>query len=262
MYNSHKVDAIVQARMTSSRLPGKVLLPLNDKPVLQHIIERLRRSEYVDDVIIATTTNESDNPIIELCDKLDCKYYRGSEDDVLSRVLEAAREFKTDIIVEITADCPLVCPKLVDVCIESLGDDDYCSNVIKRTFPRGFDVQVFWVKTLDRVNVEVDNPVDRQHVSTWIYRNTKSKDKYKKVNIEQAEQVWGNFENIRLTLDTEDDYELLNGVFSYFNDNEFTSVHIMHLFSVFPKLQTINSHIEQKSYEQELEEWYKENTQP
>jgi spore coat polysaccharide biosynthesis protein SpsF len=131
--------------MTSSRLPGKVLLPLGGKPVLQNIIERLRRSKYIDSVIVATTTNEADNPIIELCQSLNCSYYRGSEDDVLSRVLEAAKEFATDIVVEVTADCVMIDPKFIDEMIEQLEGYDYISNVIRRHFPRGCDAQVFWM---------------------------------------------------------------------------------------------------------------------
>jgi spore coat polysaccharide biosynthesis protein SpsF len=259
MYNNYKVNAIVQARMTSSRLPGKVLLPLANKPVLQHIIERLRRSKYIDEVVIACTTNEADDAIIDLCNQLDCKYYRGSEDDVLTRVLEAAKAFDTDIIVEVTADCPMIDPTIADSLIEGLCDGyyHYASNVISRTYPRGFDTQVFWTVALDRINKEIDNPIDRQHVSTYFYRNPQTQGRFKTLNVLFARDR----SDIRLTLDTEDDYNLLGKVFDLYGDeNDFTFNNIIRLFEAVPSLKNTNSHIEQKSYEKELEAWYKENT--
>jgi len=270
MYNSYKCNAIVQARMGSTRLPGKVLLPLANKPVLQHIIERLRRSKYIDDVIIACTTNEADEPIIDLCNQLDCKYYRGSEDDVLTRVLEAAKEYKTDIIVEVTADCPMIDPIISDALVEQLGKRyyHYASNVYERTFPRGFDCQVFWTVALEQVNNTVDNPIDRQHVSTWIYRNPKNNTAYKIMNLtcwDELQYTEGYREvdksDIRLTLDTEEDYILLKKIFDLYGDNNsFTFHDIIKLFDAVPNLKETNSHIEQKSYEKELEKWYTENT--
>jgi len=160
-----KIAAIIQARCGSSRLPGKVLMDINGKPCLQRVIERLRASKRLDDVIVACTTNEADNAIVALCDKLNCHYYRGSEDDVLSRVLEAAKTFDVDVIVDITADCPLLYAGHVDALINVFltGDYDFVSNVGERTFPRGFDIRVCSAKTLERVNVEVENPIDRQH---------------------------------------------------------------------------------------------------
>jgi spore coat polysaccharide biosynthesis protein SpsF len=253
MYNNYKVGAIIQARMTSSRLPGKVLLPLFDKPVLQHIIERLRRSKYIDDVIVACTTNEADQPIIDLCDKLECKYFRGSEDDVLSRVSEAAKLYDTDIIVEITADCPCVYWDLVDMLIERLDEEkDYVSNVMNRTLPRGLDVQVFWTKTLERVAEEIDNDVDRQHVSTWIYKNPKNYGKYRTENFALSDV---DYSNLRLTLDTEEDYALLKFMYEAFEGNVFSIGDILNLFKVYPELPLINSHVPQKSYYKELSEW-------
>jgi spore coat polysaccharide biosynthesis protein SpsF len=259
MYNSYKCNAIVQARMGSTRLPGKVLLPLANKPVLQHIIERLRRSKYIDDVIIACTTNEADEPIIDLCNQLDCKYYRGSEDDVLTRVLEAAKEYKTDIIVEVTADCPCVDWEITDGVIEGLVkyNAHYCSNVIQRTMPRGYDVQAFYVTTLDRVNMEVDNDIDRQHVSTWMYRNPKTRNKYRVNNYQHSNY---NLSDYRLTLDTEDDYKTLKKIFGFYDANDFNYNEICSLICANTNIFKTNSHIEQKSYEKELEQWYKENT--
>lgn len=256
MYNNYKVNAIVQARMTSSRLPGKVLLPLGGKPVLQNIIERLRRSKYIDDVVIATTTNQADDAIIELCDSLGCSYYRGSEDDVLSRVLEAAKKFETDIIVELTADCPLCDWHIVDKLIEEIDNKDYVSNVMTRTMPRGLDVQIFWTKILEKVNEEVDNNVDRTHVSTWIYKNPKNYGRYTTHNFGLNGL---DYSDLRLTLDTEEDYQLLKLIYEAMDDNIFSLGDILNLFKVYPELPLINKHIPQKSYYEELSGWYKKN---
>jgi spore coat polysaccharide biosynthesis protein SpsF len=240
--------------MTSSRLPGKVLLPLANKPVLQHIIERLRRSKYIDDVIIACTTNEADDAIIELCEQLDCKYYRGSEDDVLTRVLEAAKAYKTDIIVEVTADCPCVDWETTDALIKSLIDSskDYASNVIKRNYPRGLDVQVFWAHILNRVDYEVDNEVDRQHVSTWIYKNPKTIGKYKLANT----GLDMDMSKYRLTLDTQADYDVLKMVFESFPDNGFTFKDLYQILYLHEELFDLNKDIPQKSYYRELVDAY------
>lgn len=258
MYERNKVGAIIQARMTSSRLPGKVLLPLAGKPVLQHIIERLRRSKYIDEVIVACTTNESDQPIVDLCKSLSCRYFRGSEDDVLTRVLDAAKYYSIDIIVEVTSDCPCVCPEHADLLIQLLVANkvDYCSNVLYRTYPRGLDMQVFWTLALERVNIEVDNPIDRQHVSSWMYLNPKSRYKLHNMHFEE------DLSHIRITVDTEDDYKLLNYLFSLFPDNNFRDGDIIGLIKRCPDLFKVNEHVAQKSYYKELVEWYNQNTIP
>lgn len=252
MYNGNKIAAIVQARMTSTRLPGKVLFDLAGKPSLQHIIERLRRSKYLDDVIIATTINEADNPIIDLCDKLNCHYWRGSEEDVLQRVLDAAHAYEVDVIVEVTADCAVIDWTHADYLIGLLFETgaEYASNVVVRSFPRGFDTQTFYTKTLERANKEVDNQVDRQHVSTWIYKNPKGKYKIYNWYSEPDLSV------IRLTIDTPEDYELVKKVFDGLKEFGIdcpTSNEILGYLTMYPDLLKINSHIQQKDYYKELE---------
>ena len=262
MYKGYKVDAIIQARMGSSRLPGKCMLDLNGKPVIQHIVERLKRSKYIDDVIVAMPAGESDLRLYDFCHDNDYNLMVGSEEDVLERVLESAKAFDTDIIVEVTADCPMIDPDLADAVVVNLADEHvhYSSNVIKRTFPRGLDVQAFWTVALNRVNTEVDNPIDRQHVSTWFYKNPKSKDKFLKKNISMVDINQNSFSDYRLTLDTKSDYDVLKKVFGLFDDNTFTYHDILNLISANTNLFKSNSHIEQKSYEKELEKWYTENT--
>jgi len=148
--------AIIQARQSSTRLPGKALVDINGKPALQRVIERCRAAN-VDDVIVATTENEADNAIASLCDSLNCHYYRGSEEDVLSRVLEAAKYYEVDTIVEITADCPLIDWNHINFLLDyhRMNLSDVTTNILERDFPRGYDIRIFDTATLERVNSEV-----------------------------------------------------------------------------------------------------------
>lgn len=257
MINDKRVVCVIQARMNSTRLPGKTLLPLAGKPVLGHMIERMRRSEYIDEVVVACTESEHDQVIIDLLDMMDCRYHRGSEHDVLTRVLETAKKFEADIIVELTSDCPCCDPGVADKVIEGLieGDKiDYSSNVINRTYARGLDVQAFTMEALERTNLEVDNLVDRSHVSTWMYKNPKTNDIYKKC----SHSLYGHdFHDIRLTLDTEDDYELLRLVFNAFPNNHFDCKDLIRLVQNYPELFELNADVPQKSYYKELTDAYK-----
>ena len=143
-----KIVCTIEARMRSSRLPNKVMLPILDRPMLELMIERLRRVPQIDEIVIATTDHESCQPIVELAEKIGVGCYRGSEDDVLDRVLKAAQSANADVIVETTGDCPVIDPQIVSETIETFkqSDVDYCANVLERTFPRGMDVQVFPTK--------------------------------------------------------------------------------------------------------------------
>ena len=132
--------------MTSSRLPGKILMEAAGKPMLEHMVERLRRVSLLEDIIIATTTNAQDDPVIKLAEKLRVRWYRGSEHDVLGRVLAAAKKNQVDIIVETTGDCPLIDPDIVSTAIETFASSnvDYVSNALEpRSYPTGMDTQVF-----------------------------------------------------------------------------------------------------------------------
>jgi len=140
-----KVTAIIQARMTSTRLPGKVLKKVLNKSLLEYQLERVARSELIDEIIVATTLNESDDPIVGLCKQLGVSIFRGSEGDVLSRYYEAARQYNSDVVVRLTSDCPLIDPKIIDRVIQMYLTKkfDYVSNTQLKTFPRGMDTEVF-----------------------------------------------------------------------------------------------------------------------
>jgi spore coat polysaccharide biosynthesis protein SpsF len=207
-----RVAATIEARMASTRLPGKVLLPLAGKPALHMMIERIKHSGYVDDIIIATTTNKEDAQIENLALKLGVKCYRGSEEDVLSRVLEASKTYKVDLICELTGDCPLIDPVIIDQVITAhlSGNYDYTSNTFThRTFPRGLDVHVFPVSVLERTAELTSDPIDRVHVSYFIYTNPKL---FKLNGVYANPEVFGP--DIRITLDTFEDYEIIGSIYS------------------------------------------------
>src|SRR3989344_2253953 len=147
MIDGRKVVATIEGRMTSTRLPGKILMPLAGKPVMEHMIERHRRSKFTDKVIVATTTNATDDAVVALCEKMQCPYFRGSENDVLGRIVVAGEKHKADILVQGMADSPLVDWRIVDRLIHALskGGYDCATNEFKSedSFPDGFDMRVY-----------------------------------------------------------------------------------------------------------------------
>jgi spore coat polysaccharide biosynthesis protein SpsF len=244
--NGKKICATIEARMTSSRLPGKVLLDLEGKSALQHIIERLKRSKYIDDVVVATTVNVTDDPIIDLCKGINCSYYRGSEEDVLLRVLDAAKSVNADIIVEITGDCPVIDWRHADHLIELffLGDYDYAANIIERTFPRGFDTQVFPVSILEDVNKSTQNKADHEHVSLYIYSHP---EKYRLVNWKADEKLF--HPEFEITLDTLEDYELIKNVYNilYKENPDFSAEDVVKLLIESPEILDVIKNIKRKN---------------
>ncbi|MEE3035076.1 MAG: glycosyltransferase family protein [Bacteroidota bacterium] len=199
----------MEARMTSSRLPGKVLLKaLKGMSMLEFMINRVKRAKLIDEIVIATTINETDEPIVNLCDKLNVKYYRGSEKDVLLRVLNAHKKFKSDVIVELTGDCPLIDPNIVDEIILFYIENnyDYVSNSHLRSYPDGFDVQVFSTKLLSQVSSLTKNKYDRENVSSYIYRTNK----YNIYGIVAPKELF--WPNLRVTLDDKGDYLLIKKI--------------------------------------------------
>lgn len=247
--NKKKIVATIEARMTSTRLPGKVLMPLAGKPALERLIERLKRSKFVDEIVVATTINKSDDLIVKLAGRLGVKYFRGSELDVLRRVLMAAQSVKGDIIVEITGDCPLVDWRLVDRGIEEFfrKKADYASNLLKPSYPIGFDVQVFPVDVLAEVDKLTNDPVDRVHVSYYIYNHP---EKYKLHSWEADKKAY--WPNLRLTLDEKEDFELLNIIFKELlpEKEDFTVYDVVNLLKNKPELLKINKHVKQKKAEE------------
>lgn len=201
-----KVVIIDQARMSSTRLPGKVLKTVNGKSLLEYQIERLKRVKSADEVVIATTTNPADRSIVELCERLNVPCVCGPEEDVLARYDEAARFCQADLVVRITSDCPLIDPQVVDRVIKFFLDHndhyDYVSNCLEESFPRGMDTEVFPVSILNEAFQEAITPADREHVTPFIYTHPQ---RYRLGNVSYTRDESHN----RLTVDTPEDFELI-----------------------------------------------------
>ncbi len=244
-----KIVATIEARMTSSRLPGKVLKNLGGRPALQLLIERLKRSKYIDAIVVATTINDADEPIVELAKKLDVEYFRGSEEDVLSRVLGAAQSVNADIITEITGDCPLLDVELIDQGIEMFFEKgvDYLGNVTTDSFPIGFDVQVFPTKILEKVDKLTQDPIDRVHVSYYIYQHPETFSLY----LWKAEGEY-HWPELRITLDEQKDFEFLEKICQklLLVKENFNSLDVISLLKNDPSLLEINKHVKQKNLEE------------
>ncbi|QXM05176.1 cytidylyltransferase domain-containing protein [Crassaminicella indica] len=240
-----KVVAIIQARMGSTRLSGKVMKDLFGKTVLDHVITRVKQSEYIDEIVIATTTLKRDNIIVEEAKKCGVKYFRGSEDDVLSRYYYAAKENNADIVVRITSDCPLIDPIVVDEIVKFYIENDYeiVSNagvdLSQRTYPRGLDTEVFSFEVLENAFKNAKEKYQREHVTPYIYENSK-KIYYYKNDIDYSKYRW--------TLDTKEDFELIREIYKYFyrGEHDFYSDQILNLMKKEPELVKINENIEQK----------------
>ena len=202
----NKVGAIIQARIDSSRLNRKIFTNLDGKPVLEHVINKLKKSSYIDEIIVATSNDFKDYEIIEWCKVKNIKYFNGEKEDVLSRFYHCALKYKIDTIVRVTSDNPLLDIIIVDEVIKLFNKDfDYAANNIKKTFPHGLDVEVFNFGSLKKSFTDTNIASHREHVTQYIRHNPK---KFKISNLEAKE----NNHHIRVTLDTIEDYKLLNEV--------------------------------------------------
>lgn len=165
-----RIVAIVQARMTSSRLPGKVLADIGGKPALQRMIDRVRPTRGLDEITVATTALPTDDPVAALCAQLGVRCFRGDEQDVLGRYVAAARAFSADIVVRLTADCPMHDASVIEMALAKFaeGGFDHVSNAVRRTYPDGLDVEVMSRAALERSDREALHPFLREHVTTYI----------------------------------------------------------------------------------------------
>jgi len=244
-----KIGAIIQARVSSTRLPRKVLLNLpfeSEITVLQHVVRRVFKSNNISDLIVATTTDSDDDSIVEYAEKENAKWFRGSKEDVLSRYYLAAKENNLDVIVRITSDCPCIDWEIIDLVIDHHISEksDYTSNTLKRTFPHGLDVEVLSFESLEKAYINAKENFEREHVCPYIY--TTHKDQFKIFSVEANQNLSGP--DIRITLDTEEDYALLCAVYDYlFFENEyFKAIDIIRLFKQKSWLKLINKRVVQK----------------
>jgi spore coat polysaccharide biosynthesis protein SpsF len=202
---------VVQARMGSTRFPGKVLRDLGGRPMLAQVVRRLRRCESLDEIVIATSVAAGDDAIAEAGASEGVMVVRGSEMDVLSRMLAAARATDADVVVRVTSDCPLIDPRVTDRVIDALLADvshaDYASNVQRRTFPRGLDVEAMFLDTLMRLDRLARTPSDREHVTTAL--RSGRPDLFLSVSVESAHDD----SDLRWTVDEERDLELVSNLY-------------------------------------------------
>ncbi|MBN1384684.1 MAG: glycosyltransferase family protein [Elusimicrobia bacterium] len=251
-----RISVIIQARMSSSRLPGKILknLPYNSGiTVLGQVIRRLRCSKEIDDIIIATTIEKEDNRVVDIARKENVKYFRGSKEDVLSRYFFAAEENGADIIVRVTSDCPVIDPEIVDLAIEKhiKARADYTSNFLKRTYPHGLDVEVFKFDTLKKTYKNACRDYEKEHVTPYIFNRPST---FKISQVVAPDELYAP--DIRVTLDTEEDYALLCAVFDYLYDRNkyFNAYDVINIFKQKPWLKLINKKIVQKKVSNTLKD--------
>jgi spore coat polysaccharide biosynthesis protein SpsF len=238
-----KVTAIIQARMGSSRLPGKVLMNLGGVTVLGRVVRRLGRAATINEFVVATTTAPADDAIADECRRLNVPAFRGSEHDVLDRYLQAAQHFGSDVIVRITSDCPLTDPDVVDNVVRALTEQgaDLACNVLTRTYPRGLDAEAFTIEALEKAWRDSDQPYQREHVTPLFYERTEI---FRVASVHQDQ----DFSHYRWTLDTPDDLRLIREIYSHFdNRDHFGWRDVLALMERLPELPTINAHIVQKS---------------
>ena len=251
------INIIVEARTNSKRLPGKVLLKVLEKPLLELMIERLKRINIIDNIIIATTTNKEDDKIEKLAKKNKVLCFRGSEDDVLGRVLEAAKQFNTDIIVQITGDNPLIdkeiSENIIKFFIKNKNKYDFVSNDIgiynnkyKINCLIGFSTKVYKTSLLIEVNQLTKNPLDREVVSNFILKNI---NKYKVYNFVSEKKFCRP--DLRLTLDYKEDYLVIKSIYEalYSINPNFSALEIINFLDTHQEIKNINEFCVQNKYE-------------
>lgn len=242
MHAFKNIGIVIQARMGSTRLPGKILMPAKDKSMFQVQIDRLKSIGYP--IYIATTTSISDDQIVSFANKNSIPVFRGDENNVLSRYYGCAKEFNLDLIVRLTSDCPLLDTELIKQGIEqytAAGDYNiYLSNTIERTYPRGFDFEIFSSHLLEQAYEEVIDDFDKEHVTPYIWKN--------KSGVVKIVQIKNDTDssNLRITLDTHEDYQLIKILIEEYNADGLNGEGIIKLLNQHPELVSINQHIEQK----------------
>ncbi|MDK1028770.1 MAG: glycosyltransferase family protein [Anaerolineae bacterium] len=259
---SYHVVAIIQARMSSSRLPDKVLLDIAGQPMLAHVVARTSRATNIDQVLVATTTDASDDPIAAWCDSKGIGYTRGSQNDVLDRYYQAASHAKADLVVRITADCPVIDPFLIGDCLNTLLDGSYdftCNRLPPpwgRTYPIGLDTEVCTFSALKKAWEHSTESLHREHVMPYLYEGVMLKPKEKNLtagvsqrgfNIAQLQHT-PSYGHMRWTVDTPEDLEFMRLLFDHFNGrDDFTFQELLDLVQNEPNLAAINSTVRHKT---------------
>ncbi len=237
--------AILQARMGSTRLPGKVLLPAAGKPLIEHMIERVRRAKTLDGLWLATSVDTVNDPLADCVDALGVPVFRGDENDVLSRYATVAQQAQADVVVRLTGDCPLHDPDVIDetvgIMLSRLDEIDYASNSLQATYPDGLDVEVFTRAALDRAQREASTQLQREHVTPFIHRYQDGPGPFRVLHVHGR----ADFSHLRWTVDEPADYEFVRRIFDtlYPVRPDFGWLDVLALLTRQPELLTYNSHI-------------------
>ena len=233
------VVVIIQARMGSTRLPGKIMRSILGKTILIHDLERIKRMKTINGIVVATTILDEDDIIVDSVKNYDktIGIYRGSQENVLERYYEAAMEFKTDIIVRITSDCPLIDPTISDLVVETFLENqcDYCCNNMPRTYPHGLDTEVFSFEALEKAWREAKATFEKEHVTEYIINNP---DNFRLLNVSNDKIL----NNLRWTLDYLEDFTFIKEIYMrlYMKKKFFNMNDILELINNEPNLTEIN----------------------
>ena len=242
------VVLIIQARMTSTRLPGKVLLPIAGRPALEHTVRRAREARRIDRVGLAVSTRTEDDTLVAWAGRLEVPVVRGSESDVLDRYAAAARAWQAGTVVRVTGDCPFIDPEVIDRVVAELagsgaGDGDlvYASNTLRRTWPQGLDVEAFTRAALETAWAEAAEPAEREHVTPWLYRHPE--------RVRLIEVTSGHdHSHRRWTLDEPDDYRFFEAVAARLPcvPPRPTTAEVLALLEAYPEIEALNARVQQK----------------
>lgn len=239
------VNAIIQARCGSTRFPNKVFALINGKPLLWHVVNRLKYATKIDDIIVATTVSEKDDKIEEWCKENNVHCFRGSEENVLNRYYSASEAFSSDYVVRITADDPFKEPKVIDAVITKLieGGYDHVTNNLPPSFPEGLDCEAFKKSALDRSEKEAETAFEREHVTQYIYHHPEI---FKIGNVSNPE----NLSYLRWTVDKEVDFEMVKAVYAHrhpANKGILLMDEILDILKANPEIEKINSEVERSA---------------
>jgi len=238
-----KTVVIIQARYSSTRLPGKVLMPINKVPLLAHVIDRCKLIENADEVCCAIPIGYENDPLVEIAKEKGIKHFRGAELDVLSRYYHAAKKFYADNILRVTSDCPLIQPDICDKVIQNLYSikNGISANNFSKTYPHGLDCEAFSFDVLERAYIHSTSSYDREHVTPWIRKNKE----IPKVNLSSENT---KLANLRLTIDFKEDLEFVNELFIRVGSNSSLSLEkVEDILKREPELSKINQMHNEKS---------------
>jgi spore coat polysaccharide biosynthesis protein SpsF len=238
-----KIVAIIQARMGSTRLPGKVLRDIQGQSMLARVVNRVRRARSIDETLVATTEGSADDAIVQECRRCSVPVFRGNEGDVLDRYFRAAQWTNADVVVRITSDCPLIDPEVIDKTVRAFlaESPDYASNGIVRTYPRGLDTEVMTVKALEHAWRNAHQPYEREHVTAYIYEHPQD---FRLLSV----TAQADHSQYRWTVDTGEDLEFVRTVYARLAERpEFLWREVLALLEREPELVELNRSVAQKA---------------